>query len=123
MSLVPGGEYQWLKLHDLATAIGDGVTLSLVSESLGAASALGLQIDGITAATITFKIRLDPDMEWVNILAENITTGTEATTATADGIYRITALAAGIEFKAQITTYTGSPPSGGIITVRALVTP
>lgn len=118
MALVPGGEYQWTKLHDLATGTGDGAILSLVNEALGAASAAGFQIDGITTATITFQVRMDEEMEWHPILAENITTGVEATTATADGIYRITTLAAGIEFKAEITAFTT-----GIITVRALVVP
>lgn len=117
MGLVPGGQYQLIKLHDLATGTGNGITLYLVDATLGAASIAGFQVDGITNATITWELTIDND-QWHAILAENITTGVEATTATADGIYRITVLGAGLFFRARISAYVG-----GIITVTALVTP
>jgi hypothetical protein len=116
--LVPGGVARPIRLHHLATAIGDGEILDIADPVSGASSAAGFQVDGITTATITWRVRIHPDLDWVNILAENISNATESTTATADGIYRITTLAAGTQLKAEITAFTT-----GIITVWALVTP
>lgn len=123
MSLVPGGNYQHTKLHHLAQATGDGTILEIVRESEGATSVAGFQVDGITNATVTFKVLIDTDLvdeptAWFGILAENVTTGAESINATADGIYRVTVLGAAVLLKAEITAYVS-----GIITVTALVCP
>jgi hypothetical protein len=65
---------------------------------------VGVQIVGITSATVTFEASCDQVPTWVSILATNVTSGTTATTTTADGIYTINVV--GLQqVRARVSTY------------------
>ena len=66
-------------------------------------SALGVQITGITSATITWEVSND-EANWVGILGAPSTTGTGALTATANGLY-IFDVSAIKAFRARISTH------------------
>lgn len=74
-------------LQEAATALGDGTAVEVAAISRGMPVVLALQVEGISGDTITFEGTIDGST-WYPILFEDLTTGTEATTATADGLYR-----------------------------------
>ena len=93
------------------TAVGNGTALdtSTVTDLI-------IQISGITSATITFEGSLDGGTNYSPIKAVPIATGTAATTATADGIYRLTIPAYQFQrVRCRVSTY-----SSGTITVKGL---
>lgn len=74
---------------------------------------VGVQVVGITSATITWQASID-GTNWVGILAAPPSTGTGALTTTADGVFRVDV--SGIaQFRANITTWVS-----GATTVTAL---
>ena len=96
-------------LQNGATATGVGN----VANTIGHAGA-ALQVSGTFVGTITWQATVD-GANWVAVRATNLTSGTQATTATAAGIYFIpVAGLAGI--RANITAYTS-----GTITVTTHV--
>lgn len=95
-------------LHSAAVAAADGSIMDVRG-----CTWCTVQIVGITTATITFKGRQDGS-NYVALLAKNINSGAEATTATADGMYAV-AVQGCTEFIADITAYTS-----GTITVTAV---
>lgn len=101
---VPGGFAYNAVMQNAAVATGNGTAIDVRKEADGAMSVVAIQVTGITTATITFEATID-DSNWVSILAENITTGAEATTATADGIYRITCLGLS-QIRARVSAWT-----------------
>lgn len=113
---VPGGQYDNAIMQNAATATGNGTAIECIAGTRGAMSVLTLQVTGITTATLTFEVT-NNGTDWVAVLAENITTGAEATTATANGIYRITILGL-VQARARISAYT----SGTITVMGMLVT-
>jgi hypothetical protein len=113
---VPGGQYINLIMQNAATATGNGTAMDITAATRGAMSVLAMQVTGITTATITFEATIDGS-NWVSILAENVTSGAEAATATANGIYRITALSM-VQIRARISAYTS-----GTITVIGVLVP
>jgi hypothetical protein len=65
---------------------------------------LTCQVTGITTATITWEGTVD-GTNWVAIQAVDLGTGTAATTATANGIYRINCTGL-VEVRARISAHT-----------------
>ena len=76
-------------------------------------SNVGIQVEGITTATVTFQATIDNDT-WYAIQATNRNSGSAATSTTADGIFAIEV----DEFK--FVRCPVSSWSGGTITVRAI---
>lgn len=92
-----------------------------VTETVGTAMkvagypAIGIQVEGITTATITFQATIDGST-WYAIQAINQTNGDAATTTTADGLFFVPVIAD--QLRCNITSYTA-----GTITVSGLGTP
>lgn len=97
-------------MQKAAVATGNGTAIDC-SEYATA----GVQVVGITTATITWEVSNNDGTTWVGILGAPTTTGTGALTATADGIYIINV--AGIQrLRARISAW-----SSGTITVTAFL--
>lgn len=111
---VPGAQYINAIMQNAATAGGNGTPMDCTAAARGAMTVLTMQVQGITTATITFEATID-GTNWVAILATNLNNDTTATTATADGIYRITVLGL-ISVRARISAYTS-----GTITVTGIL--
>lgn len=95
------------KLHifqSAAVATGNGTAADCTPVSDGPYYSATVQVKGITTATITWEGTVD-GTNWVAVLATNLTAGTDATTATADGIYRLTVLGFK-QVRARISAYT-----------------
>lgn len=112
---VPGGQYSAFLMQNAATATGNGTAMDCTEETSGAMTALTMQVQGITTATITFEATID-GANWVAVQATNLNSGNIATTTTADGIYRITVLGL-VSVRARISAYTS-----GTITVTGILT-
>lgn len=102
--LVPGALANKRILQSAAEATGNGTAVTCTSGGEGSYATLTAQVEGITTATITWEAIID-GTNWVAVQAIPLTTGTAATTATADGIYRInvTGLA---QVRARISAWT-----------------
>lgn len=100
-------------MHTAAVAAANGTAISCIDGSNGAMTSLAVQIAGISGDTITFEATVDGS-NWVAIQFKNLNSGTEATTATADGIYRATVLGL-LQVRARISTY-----SAGTINVKGI---
>ena len=92
-------------LQSGATATGNGTAMDV-----GGLAVAGLQVTGITTATITFEGTIDGS-NWVALRALNLATGAVATTATADGVFQVP-MAGLDELRVRISAYTS-----GTITV------
>ena len=93
-------------LQSAAVATGNGTVMSVRGMSV-----VGCQVVGITTATITFEVAGDDVPTWVAIVAKNMNSGTEGTTATADGLYSVPVQGCN-RLRARISAYTS-----GTITV------
>ena len=111
--LIPGGSYKTVLLQSAAVAVGNGTVMGCTDVSGGALTAVAMQVTGITTATITFEATIDGS-NWLSILAENVTTGAEATTAAANGIYRVMCLGM-VQVRARISSWTS-----GTITITGV---
>lgn len=111
--LVPGGEYRPLAMQTAAVATGNGTAIPCTDGVLGAYTALVCQVAGVTSATLTFEATVD-GTNWVALQATNLNDGNAATTATANGLYRMTVLGLA-QVRARISTY-----SSGTINVTGL---
>lgn len=94
-------------LHNAAVAAADGEVIT-VSKPM-----VAVQIAGTFVATVTFKESLDGS-NFVAVEAQDKADGTQATTATAAGIYLVP-VTPGARFMADITAYTS-----GSVTVVAI---
>lgn len=95
---------EWVILQSAAVAIGNGTAIEVTDAIRGSYLALTVQITGITTATVTWEATVD-GTNYVAIQATNLNAGTEATTATADGIFRMTVL--GFKYvRARISAWT-----------------
>jgi hypothetical protein len=114
--LVPGGDFAKKVLQSAAVATGNGTVVYPTSISDGAYTCLTLQVEGITTATITWEATID-GTNWVAIEATNLaSSATPATTATADGIYRVV-VAGLMQFRARISAWTtGATTVTGVMT-------
>jgi hypothetical protein len=70
--------------------MGAGGTLELGDGSSDYASMIGVQLTGTWTGTVTFQGTIKGDT-WVNVLAVPSDSTTAATTATANGVYRVDA--------------------------------
>lgn len=113
MNNVPGGLYIRRTMQNAATATGNGTPLTVTDDLTGSMSIAVFQITGISGDTITFEVQINGS-DWVGILTENVTTGAEATTATANGIYRCT-VAGLTQIRTRLTRV------GGTVTVIGVV--
>jgi len=103
MSLVPGGYYKSQLMQSAAGATGNGTAIECIDSSSGAFTMLGMQITGISGDTITFEATID-GTNWVAVRVENMADGSQATTATADGLYRVVCATWG-KVRARVSTY------------------
>ncbi len=108
--LTPGGEYLYQLLQSAAAATGNGTALVTTDVNNGALTTLTMQVTGITTATITFEATVDGS-NWIAVACTNLNDGTAATTATANGLFRLTCLGL-VSVRARISAYTS-----GTITV------
>lgn len=99
-----------IKLHDAATANGNGQILNLQ-----ACDSVSLQISGTFNATIFFETTLDGS-HWVECAAYdlNSTGATKAKSHTAPGLFHVDGLGGCLSFRARIGSY-----SSGSVTVTA----
>lgn len=88
-----------------AVADGNGTTMDV-----GGLPGVGVQIEGITTATVTWEANVD-GTNWVAVRAMNYNSGAVATTATADGLFLVP-VAGLFELRARISGY-----SAGTITI------
>lgn len=111
MSLV--NRYNLVVMQAAAVATGNGTVMPCISNGDGGMTTLTVQVVGITTATITFEATVD-GTNYVAIQFTNLTSGTAATTATADGIYRATVLGL-LDVRARVSAWTS-----GTITVTGV---
>lgn len=89
--LVPGGQYKGpLLLQAAAQEMGDGAAVECIGAD-GAYTVLAVQVSGTDGDTITFEGSQD-GTNWEAVQFTALATGTAATTAEDDGIYRATVL-------------------------------
>lgn len=104
-----------LTLQNAVVAIGNGTAISCTEAGDGSWEYLTLQIAGISGDTITWEATVNGS-NWIAVAVTNLNTGNAATTATADGLYRM--LVRGLtSFRARVSTY-----SAGTITVTGIAT-
>lgn len=101
---VPGGVAERIIMQDGATATGVGTAIDCNSTETGAKTVVGMQVTGITTATITFQGTID-GTNWEAVQVTNLNDGSEGTTATADGLYRLTCIGL-TQVRANITAWT-----------------
>lgn len=99
----------WTKDHifqSAAVATGNGTAMDV-----GGLPAVGVQIYGITVATVIFEGTLD-DSHWVTLEAKHKTDGARVQSATADGIYMVHTSGLS-QMRCRISAYTS-----GTITIK-----
>ena len=96
--------YTYTVMQSAAEATGNGTAVTCYDGSVGALNTLTVHVEGITSATITFEATID-GTNWIAVgltsLADN---STVATTATADGLYRLNCTGL-YKVRARISTY------------------
>lgn len=102
--LVPGAQAYKRVLQSAAAATGNGTPVTCTAGGEGGYATLTAQVQGITTATITWEATVD-GTNWIAIQAIPLATGTAATTATADGIFRINVTGL-VSVRARISAYT-----------------
>jgi len=110
---IDGGTFNQIFMHTAAVALGDGAVVNTISGVTGGYTTVAMQVTGISGDTITFEGTID-GTNWVAISTTDLSTGTAATTATADGIYRMVCLGL-YQVRARISTW-----SAGIVYVTAV---
>lgn len=109
------GVYAVQPMQSAAVATGAGTAMDVLTSGDGSMSTWAAQVKGITTATITWQCTID-GTNWVNMQMTNVTSGTAAATATADGIFRGTVIGVK-QVRANITAYTS-----GTINITGVVT-
>jgi hypothetical protein len=69
--------------HTASEAIGDGVVMDV-----GGIAGVGVQVEGITTATVVFEGTID-GVEWYAVQAQNCTDGSVSTSTSADGLFLV----------------------------------
>lgn len=109
-----GGLYGVTKLHDGATATGNGKVLPCLTPDGGAVVAIGVQIAGMTDGEITFEGTID-GTNWIGVLAEDMNSNVDKQIfASYDGLFRVLVYPVAA-FRARISDY-----NSGTITVTAV---
>lgn len=101
---VPGSYGNYVPMQSAAVATGDGTSLGCSDSSLGYFNFATFQVTGITTATITWEANID-GTNWVAVLVKNLNTGVEATTTTANGLFRVQCTGL-LNVRARISSYT-----------------
>ena len=102
--------------QDAATGTGNGTTMEV-----SGLSAVGVQVEGITSATVTFEGTIDGST-WYAVQVANINNGAIGTTTTADGLFLAPVLGLA-QFRCRISTYaTGTITATGVGVVNAGIT-
>ena len=96
--------YKTSVLQSAAVATGDGTAADCTPVADGPYYTLTAQVQGITTATITWEGTVD-GANWVAIQATNLNSAAAATTATADGLFRLTVLGLR-QVRARISAWT-----------------
>jgi hypothetical protein len=111
---LPAYSQNLVVLQNAATATGNGAWLPVRQSSTpnGAVA----QVTGTFSATITWEATIN-GTDWVAVLGTNLSTGTQASTATAAGIYTFS-IPRAEHFRARISAY-----SSGSVTVEASAAP
>jgi hypothetical protein len=112
--MIEGGYTKDENMQTGATATGSGTAITCTEPIEGGFSAVIMQVSGTFVGTITFEATVDGN-NWVNILVDNLNTGSASLTATGPGIFRATALGLA-QVRARISAYTS-----GSITVAGRV--
>lgn len=112
--LVPGGFTASVVMQNAAGTTGNGTALDCWTAENGASTTATFQITGISGDTITWEATID-GTNYVAITVDNLASGSAATTATADGLYRVTCHGLR-KIRARISTY-----DAGAVTVVGVV--
>lgn len=102
--LTPGAQYKRHVLHSGAAGLADGLTLTCTDGSGGVYAVLTVQIVGMGTATITWEGTID-ELTWTAVPGFRLSNQQVATTATANGIYRIPVVGL-VSVRARISAYT-----------------
>jgi hypothetical protein len=101
-------------LQNAAVATGNGTAMPV-----DGLSGVGVQISGITTATITFEGTID-GTNWVALESTNLNTGVAGTTATTNGLYFVPTTGL-IQFRARISSWTSGTITATGVGVQASV--
>lgn len=97
--------YDWHRFQSAVVTDTNGTAMSVAG-----LATLGIQVEGITTATVTFQGTIDGST-WYSLLATNVTSGVTATSTASDGLFRVTV--SGLDrVRCPVSGY-----SGGTITV------
>jgi hypothetical protein len=96
-------------LQSAAVATGNGAVADVSNFDV-----IGIQVVGITSATITWEASID-GTNWVGVLVAPVTSGVAALTTTADGLFALDCSGLAL-IRARISTW-----ASGAITVTALL--
>lgn len=108
-----GGILHQETMQAAAVATGNGKAFPCYHPDHGGLEALVMQVTGITTATITFEGSQD-GTTWAAVQVTPLGTGVAATTATADGLYRLSCKGL-VWARARISAWTA-----GAITVEGI---
>ena len=113
---VPGSYGNYVNMQSAAVATGEGTSLGCADVAgMGFFNFATFQVTGITTVTITWEATLD-NTNWVAILVKNLNTGAEATTTTANGLFRVQCTGL-LNIRARISSWsTGATTVTGIAT-------
>lgn len=113
---VPGSLGVYQRMQNAAVATGDGTALGCSDVGgVGWLNYATLQVTGITTATVTWEAQLD-GTNWVAVLVKNLNTGVEATTTTANGLFRVQCTGL-MQLRGRISSW-----SSGTIYITAVAT-
>jgi hypothetical protein len=87
--LVPGGFTASVVMQNAEAGTADGTALDCWTAENGASTTASFQITGVDGETITWEATID-GTNYVAIAVDNLASGSAATTATANGLYRVT---------------------------------
>ena len=87
--LVPGSTYTYLIMQNAETGTADGTALETWTGEDGMFTSAAFQVTGVNGETITWEATID-NTNWVAVGVTNLATASESTTATANGLYRLT---------------------------------
>lgn len=87
--------------HSAAGATGNGTALTVAG-----LATIGIQIEGVTTATLTFQGTID-GTTWYSVQAMNVADGSISTTATADGLF-VASVAGLDQFRVALTWTAGA---------------
>jgi len=102
--LTPGAQYKRHVLHSGAAGLAEGLALTCTDGSGGVYAVLTCQIVGMGTATITWEGTID-EITWAAVPGFSLATQEAATTATANGLYRIPVTGL-VQVRARISAYT-----------------